>query len=556
MNDGQRRQRVSAIRIAVPLILLAATAVPARAFYSLRTPVELECVVRSGLAEAGGDSQAAIAWAESLAAVDPQSSFIASRVARLHEDVGEDMAALEWGERALRCDSTNAEAAMLVGRMRLRSGEPAAAVQVLTPPLRQLGAVPELYALRALAHELDRHYEAALADLKRTDVLLPDFAWIATGILGLALEDGRLEEAYSALQLALELRPGDPRTLQMGVRLAQRLENPVLEETLLRELAIAPESQPEHVAAYGAYLLRAGKRSEFKMLLTWGDARGLRPDDVRIDTGQTLLREAAYREALEAVKPLDRDDRAVPIRARAHLAVGEEKEALRGYRQLIPHRALTREESLVVAYLEIRVGDRRRGIHTLESVRVRPLDSPRQVLAASLCYSLLDHPEEAVSLIRESTARGLASPSIYEELGSAATVIGDSLLAQWAWERLRESGRETSECLFFLASAELAQGDTERALSTLQRAVQLNPRNGKALLLVGSIRYQRGQLELARETLILAASCPETVTEANRALARVCRALRLDTEAREAESRARSGRSIRPTPGISLFESR
>ena len=549
-------QRFSAIVFAVPLILLAATASPSLAFYSLRTPVELECALRSELAEADGDHQAAIAWAESLATVDPTSSFIASRVARLHEDLGEDMAALEWGERALRCDSTNVEAAMLVGRMRLRSGEPSAAVQVLTPPLRQLGAVPELYALRALANELDRRYEAALADLRRTDVLLPDFAWIATGILGLALEDGRLEEAYSALQLALELRPGDTRTLQMGVRLAQRLENAVLEETLLRELAIAPESQPEHVAAYGAYLLRASKKSEFKMLLRWGDARGLRPDDMRIDTGQTLLREAAYREALEAVKPLKGDERAVPIRARAHLAMGEEKQALEGYRKLISHRTLTREESLVVAYLEIRVGDRKRGILTLENVRVRPLDSPRQVLAASLCYSLLDHPEEAVSLIRDSTTRGLASPSIYEELGSAATVIGDSLLAQWAWGKLRESGRETSECLYFLASAELAQGDTDRALATLQRAAQLNPRNGKALLLIGSLRFQRGQLEMAREVLIQAASCKETVTEANKALARVCRALRLDTEAQEAESRARSGRSIHPTPGITLFESR
>lgn len=556
MSGGTTTQRSSAIRFAVPLIFLAVTAAPAHAFYSLRTPIDLECVTRSALAEAIGDHQTAIAWAESLATIDPTSSFIASRVARLHEDLGEDMAALEWGEKALARDSTNVEAAMLVGRMRLRSGEPAAAAQVLTPPLRQLGAPPELYALRALAHELDRHYEAALADLKRTDVLLPDFAWIATGILGLALEDGRLEEAYSALQLALELRPGDARTLQMGVRLAQRLENYVLEETLLRELAIAPESQPEHVAAYGAFLLRAGKKAEYKMLLAWGDARGIRPDDLRIDTGQTLLREAAYAAALEAVKPLDRDERAVPIRARAHLAMGDEKEALRGYRKLIPRRELTREESLVVAYLEIRVGDRRRGITTLESVRIRPLDSPRQVLAASLCYSLLNHPEEAVSLIRESTMRGLASPSIYEELGSAATVIGDSLLAQWAWERLRESGRETSECLYFLASAELAQGDGDRALATLQRAIQLNPRNGKALLLLGNIRHQRGQLELARETLILAASCPETVTEANRALARVCRALRLDTEAREAEARARSGRSIRPSPGITLFQSR
>jgi hypothetical protein len=78
--------------------------------------------------------------------------------------------------------------------------------------------------------------------------------------------------------------------------------------------------------------------------------------------------------------------------------------------------------------------------------------NPRQVLAASLCYSLLGHPEMAVGLIRESADRGVSSPSVYQELGSTATVLGDSLLAQWAWERLRDLGRETSECLTFLAS--------------------------------------------------------------------------------------------------------
>lgn len=556
MNDGPERARLSVLLLATPLILLTATAPPARAFYfSLRTPVPIQCLVRSELAQASGDRVNAIAWAESLAALEPYSSYAMSRLALLHEEVGEDISALEWGERAIALDSLNGDAAMLVGRMRLRSGEPGQAAQVLTPPLRQLGAVPELYALRALAHQLGRNFEAALADLRRTDVLLPDFAWIATGILGLALEDGRLEEAYSALQLALELRPGDPRTLALGVNLAHRLGNSILEETLLRELALRGEARPEDVAAYAAFLVRSGKEREFHLLLDWADARGVRRDDLRIDAAQALIRLGKYGEALKAVKPLKRDPRAVPIRTRAYLALGEERKALEGYRRWMPEHSLSREDSLVVSYLEIRVGDRKRGIQTLEGVRMKPLDNPRHVLAASLCYSLLGHPDESVALIRECAARGLAGPSLLEELGSSATLLGDSLLAQWAWERLRDLGQETSECLYFLASAELAQGDADRAIRTLSRSVQLNSRNGKALLLLGKLRQRRGQLEMARETLIQAAQCPETATEGNRALARVCRSLRLDSEAREAESRARSGRT-RPPAGLSFFQSR
>ncbi len=556
MTDGQGRGSLPAILFVVPLIFLAVTPAPAGAlYYSLTTPITLECHLRSELAEAAGDREGAIAWAESLASIEPGSSFTMSRIALLYESSGEDMTALEWGERALSLDSLNADAAMLVGRMRLRSGEPALAAKVLTPPLRQLGAVPELYALRALAHQLGKNYEAALADLKRTDVLLPDFAWIATGILSLALEDGRLEEAYSALQLALELKPDDSRTLTLGISLARRMGNRLLEESLLRECALASGAHGEDVAAYGAFLVRHGKEHEFRMLLDWAEARGFHAEDLRVEAGQALLGTGNYREALAAVKPLRHGSRAEPVRARAYLGLGEERNALRDYRSLIPQRSLTREESLVVAYLEIRVGDRKQGIRTVEEVRATPLDNARQVLAASLCYSLLGHPEEAVALIRDGAARGLASPSIYEQLGSAATTLGDSLLAQWAWERLRDLGRETSESLYFLASADLAQGNTDLAVRSLSRAIELNPRNGRALLLLGNLRQRHGQLEMARDTLILASRCAETAVEANRALARVCRSLRLDTEAREAESRARSGRSG-PASGLSFFQSR
>jgi tetratricopeptide (TPR) repeat protein len=152
-----------------------------------------------------------------------------------------DSAALSGGEQALALDSLNSEAAMLVGRLSCLAGAPGLAAKVLTPALRQSGAPPELYALRALAHELDRDYSAALADLKRTGPLLPDFEWIATGILGMALEEGRLKEARAAFELAMELSPDDATTLTLGVSLAQRLGDPKLERSLLRALrASAP----------------------------------------------------------------------------------------------------------------------------------------------------------------------------------------------------------------------------------------------------------------------------------------------------------------------------
>jgi tetratricopeptide (TPR) repeat protein len=552
---GKSRIRIVGWVGSVSIVWLAALAAPAHGFYSLRTPEDLQLLTRSELAEADGDRAAAIAWAESLATLEPHSSFVLGRIATLHEELGEDETARSWGERALAADSMNADAAMLVGRMALRSGQSGVAVQVLTPPLRQLGAMPELYALRALAHELERNYEPSLADLKRTGVLLPDFAWIATGILGLALEDGRLEEAYSALQLALELQPDDPRTLHLGVDLARRMENPILEEALLRQLALGSGSRLDDMADYGAHLVHAGKTRDFDQLLAWASTRGVAPSGLRVETGRALLRLGGYQEAIEVVKPLKRDPRALPIRTRAWLYMGDERRALEGYRILLPSWTLSREESLVVAYLEIKIGNREAGVRVLDQVRRAPLDSSRQVMAASLCYSLLGRPGETVELIREGTARGLSSPTLYEQLGTAATAVGDSLLAQWAWERLRDTGKETSECLYFLASADLSHGDGTKAVGYLNRAIQLNPRNGKALLLLGRIQSRRGQLESARETLILASQCPEAAAAANRELAQVCRRLRLDAEAREAEAKAKDTKP-QTTPGLSFFETR
>jgi tetratricopeptide (TPR) repeat protein len=516
-------------------------------------PRNIECLLRSALARESGELEAAGLWAQALSTADSLSSYAASRYAQILESAGDDVGALTWGNRALSRDSLNQDAAMLVGRMRLRAGEPSTAVKALTPPLRLLGARPELYALRALAHELAKNYEASLADLKRTGELLPDFGWIATGVLSMALEDDRLQEAADALRLALEINPEDPRTLGLGVELARRVGDTRLEERLLRQRTEAQDALPEQLAAYVAFLVREGDRRGTEAFLDRIRKRGFDPLDARVEAGRSLLRDGEFQAAIVAVKPLENPRAALPIRARALVGIGSEKQALRCYRTLLGLRSLTQEESLMVAWLEIRVGDRRRGIQTLEGIRESLLQSPRRVLAGALCYVALRHPEEAVSFMREGVSRGAESPMIYAELGQTAVSIGDTLVAEWAFQKLVSLGRENSECLYFLAASDLNRGLMDRAVQRLEKAVELNPKNGRALSLLGSIRYNLGQLELARDLLARAVRCRDAGPEAELWLGRVCRALRLDSEAREAESRWR-GKRLRPgATGLTLF---
>lgn len=492
-------------------------------------------------------------WAQALVDADPGSSFAAFRLAQLLESAGEDTRALAWGNRALALDSLNADAAMLVGRMRLRAGEAAMAAKALTPPLRLLGARPELYALRALAHELDKNYEAALADLKRTGELLPDFGWVATGVLAMALEDGRLEEASGALELALSVQPDDPRTLGLGVELARRLGDTALEERLLRHRAEGPDALPEQVAAYASYLFRVGDRKGAEAFLTRMARKGFDPIDARVGAGRNLVREGAYEAALLAVKPIQEKQAGLPVRGRALAALSQEKPALRCYRKLERLRTLASEESLLVTYLEIKVGDRPTGVRMLEGLREGLFANPRRILAGAVCYMLLHHPEEAVALMREGAARGQESPMLYAELGQTAVSIGDSLVAEWAFQKLSGLGRENSESLYFLAASDLSQGAKARAVQRLAKAIELDPNNGRALALLGTIRYNMGQLELARELLRRAVRCPDTGSDAELTLGRVCRALRLDAEARAAESRAREKHPPTSPAGLTLF---
>jgi tetratricopeptide (TPR) repeat protein len=535
------------------LIAALAEASPAQPFDLPVIPPNIEFLVRSSLAQETGDMEGAAQWAEALSLEDSVSSYAASRYAQILESSGDDTRALEWGDRALLRDSMNADAAMLVGRMRLRAGEAAIAAKALTPPLRILGARPELYALRALAHELNKNYEASLADLRRTDELLPDFGWVAAGVLGMALEDGRLDEATDALRLALEINPDDPRSLGLGVELARRLGDTELEEHLLKRRADAEDAVPEHVAAYASYLLREGDRKGAEAFLGRMAQRGFDPIDARVEASRALLRDGDYRAALEAVKPLGDQRAALPIRARALVALGDHKPALRCYHKVMKARTLAQEESLVVAYLEIKAGDKRKGVQILEKIREGLLGNPRRVLAGSLCYMLLRHPEEAVSLMREAASRGSESPMLYAELGQTAASIGDSLVAEWAFRKLNSLGRENSECLYFLAASDLNQGAMDRAVERLDRSIALDPLNGRALALLGSIRYSMGQLELARDLLRRAVRCRDVGPDAERMLGRVCRALRLDSEARAAESRGRDKRGPSSPVGLTLF---
>jgi len=71
-------QKRAALAALILTFTVALAPSPARAyFFSLYTPPTVTCQIQSELAEGVGDQAGAIAWAESLTVLDPQSSYAA-----------------------------------------------------------------------------------------------------------------------------------------------------------------------------------------------------------------------------------------------------------------------------------------------------------------------------------------------------------------------------------------------------------------------------------------------------------------------------------------------
>ncbi len=381
--------------------------------------------------------EAARAW-DSAHELLPEDQRVVDKLASacaLSEDPAE---ALELSLRAAeRAESAGAAAGALwreAGRAALRLGEPERARSCLVRALENSPRDPETHSLTGALAELVGRPEEALESYRRAAELQPDerayqlqvadvLAKLGWDAAALEVWEGLVEEGDT--DAALVSRLG-----QLGDLYSRSGRYQEAERTLRSALDHSPEDETLQLGLYRVLTERAE-------LADYHRRAGVRVPDAVADLGQAVDRLA------DGDSPQDRRDS-----ARGRLLLGDVDQAiveLNAYLDSADSPAaddLAAQRALGVAY-------RRAGL----------LDASQMALTAAL------------GIAPDDTRTGVEMAATYLKAGQAEP-------ARNLLERLVEQSAEDPVLLYYCAQAAHSAGDIDKAIGTLQAAVELKPENG------------------------------------------------------------------------------
>ncbi|MBI3185602.1 MAG: tetratricopeptide repeat protein [Myxococcales bacterium] len=129
---------------------------------------------------------------------------------------------------------------------------------------------------------------------------------------------------------------------------------------------------------------------------------------------------------------------------------------------------------------------------------------PRVELAL-LLHRIGDRPA-ALAEYRELERRGAHSWQLFYDVAEAARAEGDSRLAAEYYAKCLQLEQASGACWRGLASAEWSRRRRQEAIAALQRALEVDPKDGEAMLGLGTFHFQLGEGAEARHWLEQAAS--------------------------------------------------
>ncbi len=359
---------------------------------------------------------------------------------------GDRQGARSEAQRALELDAQLLEARRLLARVNGSLGEHDLALEEAR---KVLAANPDDASMRILAAEAlvrQGRAEEGLTELLEIPEKVRDAeAWFAIGRVHLF--QGRLEAARAAFLAAVEKRPHHPAVLESLLEVEQRTGQ--LDASLAR-IAAAVKAEPESsrlVRLEGLALLVAGRPSEGEQRLR----RAVELDPNDLGSHQTL--------------------------ARYYLASGRLEDSLAAYEKAIEARPDTASLHVTAGNLQELAGDLEKAIeHYEQAVR---LDPDLAVAKNNLAYLLAEQDrslDRALDLAQEAKESLPESPDVADTLGWVLLKKG---VAQAAIDYLKEAeggfppGRaELGVVRHHLAQAYAANGEREKALATLDRALR------------------------------------------------------------------------------------
>lgn len=332
---------------------------------------------------------------------------------------------------------------------------------------------------------------AAAALLEKLDSA-ESSAGVDFAIGNLYFQAQQLEPAAAAYHRALVKHPEFTRAMMNLARVYIMQDQPDPAIALFRQLLVRGHTDADAYLLMGhALLLRDHAVSAEN---AYRQALFLDPDgrDARLGLTKCLLHQERYREALGIVSELlgiDADSSELwSLRANALVALDRTKEAMRA----------------------------------LESARRLGRATGEMTATLGDLYLNADMPGEAVKCHQEASRKGNVSAGRTLRALEALVALrrfdeADALLPS-VEERVANEGKEASELrpdlLRLKAQMARLRGDLEAAVRLCKELVRDNPLDGRALLLLGDLHRERGELEDALMTYERAAGVAGTEADA------------------------------------------
>ena len=231
----------------------------------------------SQIAEERNDFDGAIAWLDKVSAEDPRL-YLSARLKRAHlaSKKGDLETALKMLREIPAVDpAEQAEVAQTEGQLLRDAGRGQEAYVLLADAVQRFPDSPDLLYDFALAAEKQGKPDEMEAALRRVMATVPDnhHAYNALGY-SLAERGVRLDEAYTLIDKALKMAPGDPYIMDSLGWVQFRMGRIKEAEDTLRQ-AYALRNDAEIAVHLGEVLWQKGDRSAAQKL--WRDARAKDP---------------------------------------------------------------------------------------------------------------------------------------------------------------------------------------------------------------------------------------------------------------------------------------
>jgi putative PEP-CTERM system TPR-repeat lipoprotein len=420
--------------------------------------------------------------------------------ARAYSEKGDLRSAVIELKNTLQSDPGNAEARLLLGELYLKLGNGPGADKELRRA-EELGVAPSRWRLplvRALI--LQGKYSDALARLDGVVDLPPEEqagVWAQRGHAEMGL--GRPEQAKESFDTAIQLNPDEAAATLGLIRIALQAGDQTLAAQLADDLLARHPNDVDGLLIRSELLRQAGKAEE----AATGFARVIEidPNNVRGRIGHATTMIALQRFD-EAVKDLDAAEAIQPNMPMAHYLRGvmafqnkqpdQAAEYLEKVLTAVPSHL---QSKLILGIIRYSKNDFEMAVEHLATVVNAMPDNlqARKVLGAT--WIKMREPGKAVEALLP--AAGTEDPQLLALLGSAYMLQGDGQQGQEWLTRAVELSPDVAALRTQLALSLLAGGQTDKAVTELQSAVDLGQEIIQADVLLVLAQLKNGHFDEA-----------------------------------------------------------